>query len=110
RPWARCCADRCGVPTGKVTNARSDNVSFRLPGEHDMARLVAAFGSSHSPMLASSVEEWQTNFLPRDRARQFVDFDGNPCDYTTLLARAPADAPERIAPEQLARRHGEAMA
>src|ERR1700760_2009767 len=75
-----------------------------------MARLVAAFGSSHSPMLASSVDEWRTNFLPRDQARQFVDFDGNPCDYDTLLAHAPADALERIAPEHLARRHGEAMA
>lgn len=75
-----------------------------------MARLVAAFGSSHSPMLASSVEEWRTNFLTRDRARQFIDLDGNGCDYATLLAQAPADALERIAPEHLARRHGEAMA
>lgn len=74
-----------------------------------MARLVAAFGSSHSPMLASTVEGWQTNFLARDQARQFVDFDGNACDYATLLARAPRDALERIAPEHLARRHGEAM-
>lgn len=72
-----------------------------------MARLVAAFGSSHSPMLASTVEEWQTVFLARDKARQFVDFDGNACDYDTLLARAPADALERIAPEHLTRRHGE---
>jgi hypothetical protein len=74
-----------------------------------MAQLVAAFGTSHSPMLASRVEEWRTVFLARDKARQFVDFDGNPCDYDTLLARAPADALERIAPEQLTRRHGEAM-
>ena len=74
-----------------------------------MARLVAAFGTSHSPMLASRVEDWQTGFLARDKARQFVDFDGNPCDYDTLLARAPADALERIAPSQLARRHDEAM-
>jgi 3-O-methylgallate 3,4-dioxygenase len=78
--------------------------------ERAMANLVAAFGSSHSPMLASTVEEWRTNFLPRDKARQFVDFDGNACDYDTLLARAPADALERIAPEHLSRRHGEAMA
>jgi len=75
-----------------------------------MAQLVAAFGTSHSPMLASSVEEWRTVFLARDKARQFVDFDGNACNYDTLLARAPADALERIAPEHLARRHGEAMA
>jgi 3-O-methylgallate 3,4-dioxygenase len=75
-----------------------------------MAKLAAAFGSSHSPMLASSVEEWQTVFLTRDKARQFVDLDGNACDYAALLARAPADALDRIAPEQLTRRHGEAMA
>jgi hypothetical protein len=75
-----------------------------------MAKLVAAFGSSHSPMLASRIEDWQTGFLARDRARQFVDFDGNPCDYEELLAKAPADALERITPEHLTRRHGEAMA
>jgi 3-O-methylgallate 3,4-dioxygenase len=75
-----------------------------------MARLVAAFGSSHSPMLASSVEDWHSGFLTRDQARQFVDLDGNACNYTELLARAPADAAQRIAPEHLARRHGEAMA
>jgi 3-O-methylgallate 3,4-dioxygenase len=75
-----------------------------------MAQLVAAFGSSHSPMLASRIEDWQTGFLARDQARQFVDLDGNACDYTQLLARAPADAPQRIAPGHLMRRHGEAMA
>jgi hypothetical protein len=75
-----------------------------------MAKLVAAFGSSHSPMLASSIEDWQSGFLSRDQARQFVDLDGNPCSYTELLARAPADAMQRIAREHLARRHGEAMA
>jgi 3-O-methylgallate 3,4-dioxygenase len=74
-----------------------------------MAQLVAAFGSSHSPMLASRIEDWQSGFLNRDQARQFVDLDGNACNYTELLARAPADAQQRIAPEQLARRHGEAM-
>lgn len=75
-----------------------------------MGQLVAAFGTSHSPMLASSIEEWRTVFLARDKARQFVDFDGNACDYDMLLARAPADALERIAPDKLARRHGEATA
>ena len=57
-----------------------------------MARLIAAFGTSHSPMLASRVEDWQTGFIARDKARQFVDFDGNACDFDTLLSRAPADA------------------
>jgi 3-O-methylgallate 3,4-dioxygenase len=78
--------------------------------EPDMAQLVAAFGTSHSPMLASRIEDWQTGFLGRDKARQFVDFDGNACDYDTLLSRAPDDAMERIALEHLTRRHGEAMA
>ena len=78
--------------------------------EPDMAQLVAAFGTSHSPMLASRIEDWQTGFLARDKARQFVDFDGNACDYDTLLSRAPHDAVERIALEHLTRRHGEAMA
>ncbi len=75
-----------------------------------MAKLVAAFGSSHSPMLASRIEDWQTGFLARDQAREFVDLDGNACNYAELLSRAPADAPQRIAPAQLVRRHGEAMA
>lgn len=75
-----------------------------------MAQFVAAFGSSHSPMLASRVEDWQTGFLARDKARRFVDFDGNECDYDTLLARAPVDALERIAPAHLSRRHAEANA
>jgi Catalytic LigB subunit of aromatic ring-opening dioxygenase len=75
-----------------------------------MAQLVAAFGSSHSPMLAARIDDWQDGFLARDQARQFVDLDGNACNYAELLARAPADALQRIAPEHLARRHGEAMA
>jgi catalytic LigB subunit of aromatic ring-opening dioxygenase len=75
-----------------------------------MAQMVAAYGSSHSPMLASRIEDWQGGFLGRDQARQFVDLDGNPCNYQGLLARAPTDALQRIAPERLAIRHGEAMA
>jgi hypothetical protein len=75
-----------------------------------MAQLMAAFGSSHSPMLASRIDDWRDGFLARDQARQFVDLDGHACNYAELLARAPADALQRIAPEHLARRHGEAMA
>ncbi len=75
-----------------------------------MARLAAAFGSSHSPMLASRLDEWETGFLRRDQARAFVDLDGNACTYDELLAKAPPDAMARIAPDQLARRHAEATA
>ena len=75
-----------------------------------MARLVAAFGSSHSPMLAARAEDWNGGFLSRDRARPHVDLDGNPCNYDTLLARAPGDAMERIDPELLACRHADITA
>ena len=72
-----------------------------------MARLVAGFGSSHSPMLTADLRDWEVNFGPRDATRAHVDLDGNPVSYAELLARAPADAAARIAPEALARRYGE---
>jgi hypothetical protein len=75
-----------------------------------MARLVAAFGSSHSPMLAARAEDWNGGFLGRDRTRAHVDLDGNPCGYDALLRNAPADAADRIAPERLAERHAEVQA
>jgi hypothetical protein len=71
-----------------------------------MARLVAAFDVTQ-PMLASRVD-WQAA-LARDKARQFVDFDGNACDFDTLLARAGGCAGADRA-RDLTRRHGEAMA
>lgn len=76
-----------------------------------MARLVAGFGSSHSPMLAARVEDWTDGaFLPRDRARQFVDFNGVPCRYDDLLANAPEDAASRIEPQVLRQRHANVQA
>ncbi len=76
-----------------------------------MAHLVAGFGSSHSPMLAARLEDWQQGaFLRRDMARQLVDFDGVPCRYADVLARAPKDAAALIAPDALAQRHAEAQA
>jgi 3-O-methylgallate 3,4-dioxygenase len=62
-------------------------------------------------MLACEVEDWvQQAFLARDRARQFVDFDGNPCRYGDLLERAPADAASRIEPQLLRQRHANMQA
>ena len=76
-----------------------------------MAHLVAGFGSSHSPMLAAQAQDWVDGaFLARDRARQFVDFDGNPCRYDDLLTRAPPDAAARIDPDTLRQRHAAAEA
>ena len=71
-----------------------------------MAELVAGFGTSHSPMLAATVDDWLNGaFLARDKARAFVDLDGAPCRFDDLLARAPADAMARIAPDLLRERH-----
>ena len=76
-----------------------------------MGQLVAGFGSSHSPMLAARLEDWQLGaFLRRDMARQLVDFDGVPCRYEDVLARAPANAAALIAADALAERHADAQA
>jgi hypothetical protein len=76
-----------------------------------MAKLVAGFGSSHSPMLAAQAEDWAGGaFVARDRARQFVDFDGRPCRYDDLLTSAPADAIARIDPDVLRQRHASVQA
>ena len=72
-----------------------------------MARLVAGFGTSHSPMLACAAEDWTPAFLPRDKARQHYDFDGRPCRYDDILAIAPADAMDRIGPDAMTRRRAE---
>jgi hypothetical protein len=76
-----------------------------------MARLVAGFGSSHSPMLATLVEDWQGGaFTNRDKARAHIDLDGNAARYDDLLAKAPADALARIEPQLLASRHADVQA
>lgn len=72
-----------------------------------MARLVAGFGTSHSPMLAATADDWvEGAFLSRDRARMLVDFDGADRRYDDALAAAPGDAAQRIAPDRLRARHG----
>lgn len=72
-----------------------------------MAHLVAGFGTSHSPMLACAAEDWTPSFLPRDKARLHYDFDGRPCRYDDILALAPSDAMDRIAPAAMAGRRAE---
>jgi len=62
-----------------------------------MARLVAAFGSSHSIMLVCQRADWQGKFREADaRNRALYDHAGNKTDYASLLATAPADAAGRV--------------
>jgi 3-O-methylgallate 3,4-dioxygenase len=75
-----------------------------------MARLVAAFGASHSIMLASTLEDWLTRFRESDPKITFADKDGSRLTYDTLLARAPADAARYITPEAITGRWNDVQA
>jgi len=63
-----------------------------------MARLAAAFGSSHSVMLTAELDDWLTRFCETDPRLQYYDREGAPCSYADVLARAPSNAGELITP------------
>ena len=76
-----------------------------------MARLVAAFGSSHSIMLVSQREDWQHGFRVIDtRNVHYYDKQGNKTDYEALLAAAPADTEELVTPQKMSERFDAAEA
>jgi hypothetical protein len=70
-----------------------------------MAQVVAAFGSSHSTMLVSSVEHWQEMFDHVDCRAPINDFDGIPKTFEELLKSTPADGAAKIAKGPMAERH-----
>ena len=70
-----------------------------------MAQLVAAFGSSHSTMLFSAIENWQALFDHVDCKAPISDFDGTPRSFDDLLRAAPPNAAATISSEAIARRH-----
>jgi 3-O-methylgallate 3,4-dioxygenase len=70
-----------------------------------MARLVAAFGSSHSTMLFSALENWLALFDHVDCKAPIYDFEGMPRSFDDLLKAVPADATARISKEAIAERH-----
>jgi 3-O-methylgallate 3,4-dioxygenase len=74
-----------------------------------MAKVVAAFGSSHSTMLVSSVEHWQEMFDRVDRRAPINDFDGVPRTFDELLNSLPPDAAAIIAEDAMAKRHRATM-
>lgn len=76
-----------------------------------MARLIAAFGSSHSIMLVAQREDWMHGFRVIDtKNAHYFDAAGNPTDYAALLAAAPPGAAEMASPERLSERYDAAQA
>lgn len=69
-----------------------------------MARLTAAFGSSHSVMLTCELEDWISRFKDRDDRLPFYDPAGNDSSWQAVLARAPANAASLITPSAITRR------
>jgi 3-O-methylgallate 3,4-dioxygenase len=74
-----------------------------------MAQIVAAFGSSHSTMLVSSVEHWQEMFDRVDRRAPINDFDGAPRTFDELLQNLPPDAAAKVTKDAQAKRHRATM-
>ncbi len=66
-----------------------------------MARLVAAFGSSHSIMLAAPCADWQRAFRDSDRRMPLFDATGEAISYDALLAAALGDSEAMVTPENL---------
>ena len=71
-----------------------------------MAHLAAAFGSSHSVMLNSELEDWLTRFRQSDPRMPYFDRAGNRCSYADVLARAPSNANELITAAAITGRFG----
>ncbi|MBM3526738.1 MAG: protocatechuate 3,4-dioxygenase [Alphaproteobacteria bacterium] len=70
-----------------------------------MARIVAAFGTSHSTMLFSAVENWQALFDHVDCKAPINDFEGTPRSFDELLKSTPPAAAAKISKEAIAQRH-----
>lgn len=76
-----------------------------------MARLVAAFGSSHSIMLVARREDWQHGFKVIDpKNPHYYDREGNKTDYAALLAAAPPGTEAMVTPEKMGERFDAAQA
>lgn len=76
-----------------------------------MARLVAAFGSSHSIMLVSQRDDWMHGFRAVDpKNPHYYDKAGRKTDYAALLAAAPPGAESLQTPEVLSQRFDAAQA
>jgi hypothetical protein len=73
-----------------------------------MASIVFGAGTSHTPMLNMTAEEWPL-FEELDRHRAHLHTDGRAATYDDLLGAAPASVLAEITPDKHTRRHAEAM-
>jgi hypothetical protein len=69
-----------------------------------MAKLVAAFGSSHSPALASPAEDMAGHARRDEQYAHHLDLDGNRISYRELLARRKDSLAAEVAPEKIQER------
>ena len=74
-----------------------------------MARVVAAFGTSHSTMQFSSRENWQAMFDHVDNRAPICDFEGKPRSFEELLKSTPASASSKISAAAQVERHQQTM-
>jgi 3-O-methylgallate 3,4-dioxygenase len=72
-----------------------------------MARVVAAFGSSHSVMLAAELQDWLRGFRQSDLRMKYYDREGKPRSYADVLAAAPPNIAQLIADEAIEARFNE---
>lgn len=70
-----------------------------------MARLVAAFGSSHSIMLTAEQKDWLGAFRESDRRMPLFDKTGASRTYDELLAVAPAHSESMVTRDRLLAAH-----
>ena len=76
-------------------------------GGVSVARLAAAFGSSHSVMLAAELQDWLRGFRQSDLRMKYYDRDGKPRSYADVLAGAPPNIDELISDEAITARYRE---
>jgi hypothetical protein len=68
------------------------------------ARLVAAFGTSHSPALASPAEDMAGHARRDEQYAHHLDLDGNRITYQELLRKRAASFQEEITPAKIRER------
>ena len=59
-----------------------------------MARVAAAFGSSHSVMLAAELQDWLRGFRQSDLRMKYYDRKGKPHDLLLLFDETTCCGPE----------------